>query len=196
MARAANPQLPADDVYRDGDVDCGVVALLVDAREDVEPASRHDMNAPPRGSDTSWSLKECINLSTFLPLERPQMTFQVLSLFLLALPIASIAWTITHEEVVREFRDVCLGKSTTCRRIYERKFFYLFTCEYCFSHYVAAVFLLITRFKLLYPDWRGYLIAGFSLVWVANVYMSLFARIRLEVKRERVQIKKQEKGVE
>jgi hypothetical protein len=126
----------------------------------------------------------------------PQMAFQVLSLFLLALPIASIAWTITHEEVVREFRDVCLGKSTTCRRIYERKFFYLFTCEYCFSHYVTAVFLIITRFKLLYPDWRGYLIAGFALVWVANVYMSLFARIRLEVKRERVQIKKEEKGVE
>ena len=124
------------------------------------------------------------------------MAFQVLSLFFLALPIASIAWTITHEEVVREFRDVCLGKSTTCRRIYERKFFYLFTCEYCFSHYVTAVFLVITRFKLLYPDWRGYLIAGFSLVWVANVYMSLFARIRLEVKRERVQIKQQEKGVE
>ena len=91
---------------------------------------------------------------------------------------------------------MCLGKSTTCRRIYERKFFYLFTCEYCFSHYVAAVFLLITKFKLLYPEWRGYLIAGFSLVWVANVYMSLFARIRLEVKRERVQIKQQEKGVE
>lgn len=133
---------------------------------------------------------------TSFELESPQMAFQVLSLFLLALPIASIAWTITHEEVVREFRDVCLGKSTTCRRIYERKFFYLFTCEYCFSHYVAAVFLLITRFKLLYPDWRGYLIAGFSLVWVANVYMSLFARIRLEVKRERVQIKKEEKGVE
>ena len=120
------------------------------------------------------------------------MAFQVLSLFLLALPIASIAWTITHEEVVREFRDVCLGKSTTCRRIYQRKFFYLFTCEYCFSHYVAAVFLVMTRFKLLYPDWRGYLIAGFSLVWVANVYMSLFARIRLEVKREGVQIKKEE----
>jgi hypothetical protein len=122
------------------------------------------------------------------------MGFQVLSLFLLALPIASIAWTITHEEVVREFRDVCLAKSTTCRGIYERKFFYLFTCEYCFSHYVAAAFLVITRFKLLYPDWRGYLIAGFALVWVANVYMSLFARIRLEVKRERVQIMKEEEG--
>ena len=124
------------------------------------------------------------------------MAFQVLSLFLLALPIASIAWTITHEEVVREFRDVCVRKSTTCRRISGRKFFYLFTCEYCFSHYVTAVFLIVTRFKLLYPDWRGYLIAGFALVWVANVYMSLFARIRLEVKRERVQIKKEERGVE
>jgi hypothetical protein len=124
------------------------------------------------------------------------MTFEVISLFLIALPIASIAWTITHEEVVREFRDVCLGKSTTCRRIYERKFFYLFTCEYCFSHYVAAVFLIITRFKLLYPDWRGYLIAGFSLVWVANVYMSLFARIRLEVEREHAQIKKVESGID
>ena len=42
----------------------------------------------------------------------------------------------------------------------------------------------------------AYLIAGFALVSVANVYMSLFARIRLEVKRERVQIKKEEKGVE
>jgi hypothetical protein len=117
---------------------------------------------------------------------------QVLALFILALPIASIAWTITHEEVVREFRDVCLAKSATCRRAYERKFFYLFTCEYCLSHYVTAVFLLITRYKLLFPDWRGYLIAGFSLVWVANFYMSLFARIRLDLKRERIEIKKDE----
>ena len=32
--------------------------------------------------------------------------------------------------------------------------------------------LVMTRFKLIYPDWRGYVIAGFSLVWVANFYMS------------------------
>jgi hypothetical protein len=116
-------------------------------------------------------------------------------LFILALPIASIAWTITHEEVVREFRDVCLKKSETCRRVYERKFFYLFTCEYCFSHYVTVVFLIITRYKLLFPDWRGYLIAGFSLVWIANVYMGLFARIRLDLKKERVEIKKEESNI-
>src|SRR6202049_4897356 len=108
------------------------------------------------------------------------ISLQVLSLFIIALPIASVAWTITHEEAVREFRDFCLAESKTCRRIYERKFFYLFTCEYCFSHYVTAAFLLITRFKLLLPGLRGYLISGFALVWVANVYMSLFASIRLE----------------
>jgi hypothetical protein len=37
MARTANAQLPAYAIYRDGDVDCGVVALLVGAREDVKP---------------------------------------------------------------------------------------------------------------------------------------------------------------
>jgi len=123
------------------------------------------------------------------------ISLQVLSLFILALPIACVAWTITHEEVVREFHDICLSKSKTCRRIYERKFFYLFTCEYCFSHYVTAVFLLITRYKLLYPDWRGYLIAGFSLVWVANVYMGLFGRIRLDIRKERAEITVEECAV-
>jgi hypothetical protein len=124
------------------------------------------------------------------------LPYQVLALFILALPIASIAWTITHEEVVREFRDICVDKSATCRRIYERKFFYLFTCEYCFSHYVTAIFLFITRYKLLFADWRGYLIAGFSLVWVANVYMSAFGRLRLDLRRERLEIKSEESKVE
>lgn len=123
------------------------------------------------------------------------ISLQVLSLFIIAIPIASLAWTITHEEVVREFRDFCLAKSKTCRRIYQRKFFYLFTCEYCFSHYVTAAFLIITRYKLLFPDWRGYLIGGFSLVWVANVYMGLFGRIRLDLRKERAEIATEEAGL-
>ena len=117
---------------------------------------------------------------------------QILYLLILALPVASVAWTITHEEVVREFRDYCISESKVCRRIYQRKFFYLFTCEYCFNHYVAAAFLMITRFKLLFPDWRGYLISGFSLVWVANVYMGIFDQIRLDLWRERVEIQTEE----
>ena len=117
---------------------------------------------------------------------------QIAWLFLLAIPIACIAWTVTHEEVFRELHEWCVDKSKTCRHIYQRKFFYLFTCEYCFSHYVTIFFLALTGFKLLMDDWRGYLIAGFALVGVANLYMSIFARLRLEIKHERVEIEKQE----
>ena len=113
---------------------------------------------------------------------------QLLLLFVLPIPIASIAWTVTHEEVFREPRDWCVAKSKSCRSLFERKFFYLFTCEYCFSHYVTAFFLFITRYKLLFDDWRGYLVAGFSLVWLANVYMSFFGRLRLEIQENRIEI--------
>jgi hypothetical protein len=113
---------------------------------------------------------------------------QLFSLFVLAIPIASIVWSVTHEEVFREAREWCAARSKSCRGLFERKLFYLFTCEYCFSHYVTALFLWIADYKLLYDDWRGYLVAGFSLVWVANVYMSLFARLRLDIKEERLEI--------
>lgn len=109
-------------------------------------------------------------------------------LVILALPIASIAWTVTHEEIFKEPREWCKERSERCNKLLQRKFFYLFTCEYCFSHYVTVLFLVITRFKLLYTDWRGYLISGFALVWLANVYMNIYSRVRLDIKRERVEI--------
>lgn len=111
---------------------------------------------------------------------------QIIYLFLLAIPIACIAWTVTHEEVFREPREYCVKKSKEGKTLIERKFFYLFTCEYCFSHYVTIFFLIITGYQLLFADWRGYLIAGFSLVWIANIYMSLFALIRTDLKKERI----------
>jgi hypothetical protein len=120
---------------------------------------------------------------------------QIVFLLILAVPVACVAWTVTQEEVFREPREWCKKNSEACARLFERKFFYLFTCEYCFSHYVAAAFLIITRFKLLYLDWRGYLLAFFALVWVANVYMNLYAHIRLDIKRERVEIKQKEQVV-
>ena len=115
------------------------------------------------------------------------LSTQVVMLFLLAVPIACVAWTVTHEEVFREPREYCVERSKTCRRLLERKFFYLFTCEYCFSHYVALFFLFIARFRLLYTDWRGYLLAWFALVWVANQYMSLYNRLRLDIKGEKIE---------
>ena len=120
---------------------------------------------------------------------------QLAFLLILGLPIASIAWTVTHEEVFREPREFCADKSKNCGKLLQRKFFYLFTCEYCFSHYVTVLFLFITRFKLLYDDWRGYLISGFALVWVANIYMNIYARVRLDIKKERVEIAVQEQVI-
>jgi hypothetical protein len=120
---------------------------------------------------------------------------QIAYLFILGLPIASLAWTVTHEEVFREPRDWCKNRSESCRRLIQRKFFYLFTCEYCFSHYIAGLFLILTRFKLLFDDWRGYLISFFALVWVTNVYMNIYARVRLDIRKERVEIAVHEKNI-
>lgn len=117
---------------------------------------------------------------------------QIFGLLVLALPIACVAWTVTHEEVFREPREFCLGRSQRCARWWQRKFFYLFTCEYCFSHYVTIFFLWLARYKLLLPGWRGYLVAFFALVFVANLYLSLFGRLRLDIRRERVDIMEKE----
>jgi hypothetical protein len=133
---------------------------------------------------------------TFLavkPLVYMALSTQAATLFILAIPIACIAWTVTHEEVFREPREYCLKQSQEGKTIATRKFFYLFTCEYCFSHYVTALMLIITGYQLLFDDWRGYLISGFALVFVANVYMSLFALIRIDLKKERIEAENEER---
>ena len=124
------------------------------------------------------------------------MSYQLFTLFILALPVASIAWTITHEDLFRELRTMCVDRSQSCRSLAARKFFYLLTCEYCFSHYVTILVLAITRFQLLFPDWRGYVVAGFALVWIANIYMSAYGRLRLDIQHERVDIAADEKALE
>jgi hypothetical protein len=120
------------------------------------------------------------------------LSAQVIMLLLLAIPVACICWTITHEEIFREAREFCVNRSHGCRRLYQRKFFFALTCEYCLSHYVTAAFLILTRYHLLFDSWRGYLIAGFSLVWIANFYMAIFGRLRLEIKSQRLEIEQEE----
>lgn len=121
---------------------------------------------------------------------------QIIWLFVLALPIAAVAWTITHEEVFREPRSYCMWQSEINPSLFWRKFFFIFTCEYCFSHYVTIFFLWLTRYKLLFNDWRGYLIGGFALVWVANQYMSLYGHLRLDIRKEHAEIKEVEQIVQ
>ena len=40
---------------------------------------------------------------------------------------------------------------------------------------------------MLYENWRGYLVSFFALVWIANIYMSLFGFIRVGMKKERLE---------
>jgi len=131
----------------------------------------------------------------------PPLAAQLAWLLLLALPVACVAWTVTHEEIFREPREWCRRRCDRARGLLERKFFYLFTCEYCFSHWVALAFVALFRFRLLVPDWRGYVAGFFALVWVANLYVSVFAWLRqelkhetLEAKRDEIELEEQENG--
>jgi hypothetical protein len=113
---------------------------------------------------------------------------QFVTLLILSIPVACVSWTVTHEEVFRELREFCKGQSQAAPYLHQRKFFYLLTCEYCFSHYISATFVALAKFQLLLPGWRGYFIAWLSLVWISNAYLSVFGRLRLDIKHERIQI--------
>ena len=116
-----------------------------------------------------------------------QLIPQLVWLFVLPLAVASISWTITHEEVFREPRDYCVRRSREGHSWFMRKAFYVFTCEYCFSHYVTFAFVWLTGYRLLLDGWRGAIVAFFATNAVANIYLSAFARLRLEVKSERLE---------
>ena len=113
---------------------------------------------------------------------------ELLALLVLALPVAAISWTVTHEELFSEFQEYCSRHAQSARRLAVRKFFFLFTCEFCFSHYVSAGAVLATRFTLLFDDWRGYVVSWLALVWVANHLMSIYGRLRLGIRSERLEI--------
>ena len=121
---------------------------------------------------------------------------QILGLFILAIPIACIARTVVFEEVFREPREYFERKSKTARSTVVQKFFYLFTCEYCFSHWVTLAVVLVTRYHLMYDGWKGYFVAFFSLVFMANAYLNLYARLRVDITSEKKTIEVKEKEIE
>lgn len=109
---------------------------------------------------------------------------QIFWLLILSAVIASIAWTVTQEEIFREWRDYCNDKKEDCKSLPQRKFFYVFTCEYCFSHWVTVLILILTGFHLLLDDWRGYVLAFFAIPWAANQWMGIYRRLRVGIKHE------------
>ncbi len=118
---------------------------------------------------------------------------QIFWLLILSVPVACIARTVVFEELFREPREFCINRSAKCRKLLERKFFYLFTCEYCFSHYAALFFVWFAGFRLLLADWRGYVLAFFAVVFVANVYLNLYSRLRVDIRQAKVETEAAEK---
>src|SRR3954454_17563229 len=123
------------------------------------------------------------------------MAETIFYLIILSIAVGSVAWTVTQEEIFREPREYCAECSERSKNFFARKLFYVFTCEYCFSHWVTLFFLLLTRFKLLLPDWRGYLIALFARVFMANAYLNLYSRLRVEITSEKKDIERKEKEI-
>ena len=118
---------------------------------------------------------------------------QIIKLFIIALPIACVSWTWTHEELFKEAREFLKQLANEKHSLLRQKFMYVLFCEYCFSFYVAAAFLLITNFQLLFTDWRGYLIAELALVWIANLYMNIHFALRIDIRKKGAEAKIEEK---
>ena len=112
------------------------------------------------------------------------ITTQIFWLAILSMVVASIAWTVTQEEIFREWREAFEKKSKAAKNILVKKIFYVFTCEYCFSHWVTILILILTEFRVLIDDWRGVILAFFILPWLANQWMSLYRRLRVDIKHE------------
>lgn len=111
------------------------------------------------------------------------LSTQIIWLFILAIPVACVAWTVTHEEIFADMRAYLKSISGRSNNWFVKKIYYLFSCEYCFSFYVTALLLIITKYQLLFADWRGYLISELSLIWIANTYMSLYFFIKIDSKK-------------
>lgn len=120
----------------------------------------------------------------------------IFTLIILSIVVASIAWTVTQEEIFAELRDIAVTRSKSGKSILERKFFYVFTCEYCFSHWVTMLVLIVSGFRLAYEDWRGFAAAFFVLPWLANQWMSIYRRLRVEIKVKKAIAEKVENDLE
>lgn len=102
---------------------------------------------------------------------------------LLAIPVACIAWTVTQEEISRDLREAAKSfQKRKPRSLWRAKLAYLTTCPYCFSHYVAAAFVLLLQFKMLSDSWPGYVVSLFSVVLIANFYVSLYHLLRVALR--------------
>lgn len=133
------------------------------------------------------------------------MLDQLIAVVLHSLPVACVAWTMTHEEVFRDWWELAGSKADAAKSKWEEtrslgwwachKFCYLFTCEYCFSHWVALGLMLLTGFRILYDGFTGHLLAFFAVVWTANLFMGIHQKFRVQIRKDRADAKAKENSL-
>lgn len=110
--------------------------------------------------------------------------------------VALIAWTQAKEEIASEFRDWLKNKSEAAPSIVSRKLAYMLTCEFCFSFWLSLLSLPVFRHHVAYDDWRGVVLALFATWGIANIYMTGYSRFRVEIRKDQIEIKKEEAKME
>lgn len=119
-----------------------------------------------------------------------------MQVFWISALVAVIAWTQVKEEITRELREWLKGKSQSARTLPVRKLAYMLTCEFCFSFWVSLLALIVFRHRVGYDDWRGLLLAQFVTWAIANVYMTGYSIFRIDIRKDQIEIKKEEAKVE
>ena len=114
---------------------------------------------------------------------------ELVTLCMVAIPVACASWTITKEEIFREFREWCKCSSDKAAGIKNRmlkwtvcKAMYLPRCYYCTSFYTTEFFLLLTGVKFVSPGWRGAVMAWFAIVFISQVYLTVFNLMRVALR--------------
>lgn len=93
---------------------------------------------------------------------------------------ACVAWTVTMEEVFREFRDLMGTLRDSGRGLFWQKLAYLPTCYYCFSHWVAAVLVAgLWLFGTSITLAGSYLLGWLGVTFTAQFFLTAFHLLRV-----------------
>jgi hypothetical protein len=130
----------------------------------------------------------------------------------LAVPVAVIVRAITTEEIFRQPREFCASRNRHYGGLYDQrdqaslgararylllsKLCYVPTCDFCLSFWVSLAIVWIAGYSLYFDDWRGFALALFVVMGIANVYLSAFSHLRVDLRKERAAAEKIEKLTE
>ena len=124
------------------------------------------------------------------------MWLQLVWLSTLSIPVACVAWTLTHEEVFVSRTSIAKskrGKPRICSpaSVFTYSLANIVSATTPPSFFPSFTVQIVTVQTL---DWRGYLIAFCSLVWVSNQYISVYNHLRLDIRHEQVEIHQTDKN--